>query len=291
MNSNLTKKRSMISAARGIAHYFSIHFLRNKFIEVKITSLDLIFKVKSNTIFSWKLSKYRSYEPENSNFIIQSFPFESGGLLVDVGANFGWYACIFAKIAGKNGTVVCFEPDNENLDLLKYNLNNNSLYKNTNVIEAGVGELAGKLALRRAPDSNPGMHSIVNLPHTNNNENFPQIVIVTLDEALEKYPGSIDLLKIDIEGYEINALMGAQKTLARCKNLLIEYSPGFLKTAGKDPFELIKIIDAAGFSIFKLENGKKEAMSIEFLKNLDKEVSSLFFFQIDLFCIKNKMSD
>jgi len=286
MNSNLTKKRSVISAVRGIAHYFSIHFLKNKFFEVRIPSLDLIFKVKSNTIFSWKLSKYRSYEPENSNFIIESFPFGSGGLFVDVGANFGWYACIFAKIAGENGLVVCFEPDNENLDLLKYNLKNNALNKNTIVIEAGVGESPGKLALRRAPDSNPGMHSIVNLPHTQNNEDYPQILIVTLDEALKKYPGNIELLKIDIEGYEVDALLGAQQTLARCKNILIEYSPGFLKAAGRDPFQLIEIIDAAGFDIFKLKDGKKEIMSIEYLKNLEKEVSSLFFFQLDLYCIK-----
>ena len=41
----------------------------------------------------------------------------------------------------------------------------------------------------------------------------------------------------------------------------------------------------------KYQYGKKETMSIELLKNLDKEVSSLFFFQIDLFCIKNKKPD
>lgn len=281
----IEKRRSLISAARGLGHWLSNLLLNRKMTVVPIAPLDLVYRIKPNTIFSWNLVKYRAFESDNTNFITSNYPFDSGGLFVDVGANFGWYTCLFAKIAAKEGKVIAFEPDRENRSLLLQNLECNRL-SNVTINPCAVGEKEGRAHLLHAPDTNPGMHSIVAMPHTKKHADSQEIRVTSLDEALNDYQGSIRLLKIDIEGYEIDALLGASKTLARCDAVLVEYSPSFLAAAGRRPYQLIQIMQDAGFEIYRLSEGVPVKMDAEALKEIEFEVKKWYYHQVDLLCIK-----
>lgn len=281
----IKKQRSVASVFRGVSHWFGNLLLGNRLVTILVKPLELRFRVTANTIFSWNLKKYSAYEPANTNWITDTFDYDSGGLFVDVGANFGWYTCLFGKISGKSGQLVAFEPDLENLVLLKENLKSNEI-ENVNIIEAAVGEKIGKTVLRFAPDSNPGMHSLVQLPHTTLDPSGREVSIVTLDDALRPFAGKISLLKIDVEGFEIDALLGATETLSRCEKILVEYSPEFLRSAGRNPTDLIKILCDNDFEIFNLENGHPKIMTVEDFTNVEAGAKKWFCHQLDLICMK-----
>lgn len=281
----MQKKRSLLSAARGVGHWINARLLKRPYSSYYIPALDIHYTVKSDTIFSWHLAKYRAFESDNTNFLTRRFPLQSGGLFVDVGANFGWFTCLFSKLAGNEGKVIAFEPAMDNLSLLRKNLRTNGLH-NVHVIDSAVGAEPGNATLCLAPEANPGMHSLVTMAHTPRTEAAQNVAITTLDDAMKSTSGRIRLLKIDIEGYEIDALRGASETLARCDHLLIEYSPGFLRAAGHAPSDLIRIIENAGFKIYKLEKaGMTEIMQSE-LQALEDITHKRFYDQIDLMCIK-----
>ena len=283
----IQKKRSLLSAVRGIAHWISARLFKRKFSYFQIPALGLRYTVKADTIFSWHLAKYRAFESDNTNFLTQNLGYESGGLFVDVGANFGWFTCLFSRIAGAGGKVVAFEPAKDNLALLRTNLRNNNL-KNVEVIENAVGAEPGKAPLHLAPATNPGMHSFVAMPHTQPSEEEQTVDITTLDIALRLHPGKIRLLKIDIEGYEIDALLGAKETLARCERILVEYSPGFLNAAGHRPSDLLQIIRNAGFVIHKLDKGGMKIITDAELTQVEVIAQTDLCHQLDLLCIRDE---
>jgi FkbM family methyltransferase len=53
-----------------------------------------------------------------------------------------------------------------------------------------------------------------------------------LDQLLDFTVAPIRLIKMDVEGFEIDALMGASQVLKRCEALLVEYTQNYLKSAG-----------------------------------------------------------
>lgn len=286
----IRKQRSTGSVFRGLIHWFGNKFLGSRLVTISVKPLNLRFTVTANTIFSWNLTKYSAYEPTNTNWITDTFDYGSGGFFVDVGANFGWYTCLFGKITGKLGRLVAFEPDVKNLSLLNANLKLNRI-ENIKIIEAAVGEKTGTSYLRFAPDGNPGMHSLVQLPHTTLDPSGREISIVTLDDALEPFEGKISLLKIDIEGFEIDAFLGATKTLSRCEKILVEYSPEFLRSAGRNPNDLINILQDNDFEIFSLKNGQPKKMNAEDFKEVEAGAKKSFCHQLDLLCIKKNLSN
>lgn len=285
----IRKQRTIGSVFRSVCHWLGNKLLGNRLVTILVKPLDLRFRVTANTIFSWNLAKYSAYEPANTNWITDTFDYGSGGFFVDVGANFGWYTCLFGKISGKSGQLVAFEPDTKNLSLLNSNIKLNEI-ENVKIIEAAVGEKTGTSYLRFAPDSNPGMHSLVQLPHTTLDPSGREISIVTLDDALKPFAGRISLLKIDIEGFEIDAFLGATETLSRCEKILVEYSPEFLRSAGRNPSDLINILQDNDFEIFSLQNGQPKKMNAEDFKEVEAGAKKSFCHQLDLLCVKKSLA-
>ena len=76
----------------------------------------------------------------------------------DVGANIGIYSVLAARATGPHGRVVAFEPVPANIDLLRRNLESNSVTQGVHVVEAAVGSEAGELTLF-LEDHSVGTHS------------------------------------------------------------------------------------------------------------------------------------
>lgn len=236
-------------------HWLGIQLNSSQHFKARIPALDLVYTVPKNTIFSWHLAKYGSFEAANTNILIDIFGESSGGVYVDVGANFGWYTCLFSKFAGSDGQVFSVEPDSSNLKLLRQNVAQNAL-NNVTIFPCAVSKERGFLQLHKAPPTNPGMHSFVTQGHTPERPEDQHIEMRTLDDLLSQTSGTINLLKMDIEGFEVNALLGAQATLQRCKYLLIEYSPGFLKAGNQNAEDFFSSILEAGLKIYTPQLGK-----------------------------------
>ena len=151
-----------------------------------------------------------------------------GMRVVDVGANMGMYSVIGSAAVGPTGSVVAFEPEATNFDLLGRNLAENGC-ANVKPVQAGVGAKAGTTKLYLQDDS-IGTHSIGQI-----GDRWTEIAIVTLDDELLGGP-KVDFIKMDIEGYEEAALEGMRGLLERDRPiLLMEFAPSALVRCGSSP--------------------------------------------------------
>jgi FkbM family methyltransferase len=253
-----------------------------------ISKLNLWFEVPSNTIFSWHLSKYNTYETNYFEFLMSRFRLNQGGIFIDIGANFGWYSLIFSKFSGSTGKTISFEPDQKNFDLLTKNIKLNSAV-GIDQLRIAIGEFNSEMILRLGPNTNPGMHSLVNLPQVSK-DNADVVQVRRLDELIANYKGHIEILKIDIEGFEVSALISARETLKRCKVLLIEYSPNFIEKSGYKKFQFFELIQEAGFDIYEFEKNSLKILTDSDLYELSYKYDKDFFQQQDLVCINSQLN-
>ena len=281
------KKRTAASVLRGLSHWLSQLFSRRKEVRFSLTNVPLTYWVPENSYFSRHLAKYGSHEAENSNWVLAQFAnaeigVASSGLFVDVGANFGWYSLLFSICAGANGKVIAVEPEPGNLQLLRKNIAANGC-NNISVIAAGVGATAGSAELSLIDAANPGKHSM-----RMGESSYAKVTIEikTLDAILASTPGEIALLKMDIEGFEVDALMGASETLARTQRVMIEYSPKFIRACGRDPQQFLNIFAENNFKPFLMQNGVLTPSHIDELTAMDAAAGLEKFWQIDIFYIR-----
>jgi FkbM family methyltransferase len=157
--------------------------------------------------------------------------------IIDVGANFGYHTLLFSRIANKN--VYAFEPQAQNFQLLKDNVENNKI---TNVVlyNDACGDSNCEIKM-------PIIHTnhMVNMGDITPNVNVNTFSIaksILLDEI--NFPSKIDLIKIDVQGWERKVLIGANNLLKTHKPILIvEFESVQLSktnTLCKDLFDYIR---------------------------------------------------
>jgi len=145
-----------------------------------------------------------SYELEKQKLFYQMVPV--GGVVFDIGAHVGFYTLLSVEKVGSRGKVVSFEPLPRNLEILKKHLKMNHCDTRVTLIEDAVAKKNGSKFFEVSPLSAGG--------HLNDNEGL-KIQTVSLDELFfnELVPQP-DLIKMDIEGGEFDALLGANKLLS-----------------------------------------------------------------------------
>lgn len=136
------------------------------------------------------------------------YKLKQGDIVVDAGAYPGDYAVFAAKKVGESGRVIAFEPDVKNRKILTRNIKREGL-KNVIVVPRGLWNKNTTLNFK----SSDGLHS------TLYSENVTEsIEVVKLDDILKKLKiKKINVLKMDIEGAEIEAIKGAVSTLKKNK--------------------------------------------------------------------------
>jgi FkbM family methyltransferase len=183
---------------------------------------------------------------------------EPGMVVLDIGANIGYYALIAAKIVGETGKVYAFEPERANFDLLAKSIEKNG-YRNVIPVNKAVSDKSGqiKLFLDRV---NFGRHSLSskNVPEKCWHE---EVESITLDEFFEHEPGGgrVGLIKMDVEGAEGLVLAGAKKVLeSEGLKVLMEFAPSRLRSFGTDPAGLLKSMQSLGFNILLIDDTEKQ---------------------------------
>ena len=133
-----------------------------------------------------------------------------GGVFVDVGANIGLMSLVAALHTGDQGKVIAFEPGSETRRIAQHNIEINNFEKIIEIIPKAAGSKQEDKLLFDNWSVNRGASSIVKGKEDQDGEN---IQVTTLDRELTDQ--NIDVLKIDVEGYELEALKGAEKILQR----------------------------------------------------------------------------
>lgn len=167
---------------------------------------------------------------------------EKISVAVDVGSNNGWVLMNLASIvAGNNGFVFGFEPHPETYKRCMKNLADSEI-KNCRVFNMGCGDHDGELMMIEEKQSNSGQNRIINDVKTAAKSNLIKVELTTLDERLAD-AGKVDLIKIDVEGFELNVLKGGAGILEQYRPVLfIEIDDKLLKANNTTPAELLSFL-------------------------------------------------
>jgi len=192
---------------------------------------------------------------------------KKGDRVLDIGANIGYFTLLFGGLVSPTGSVFAVEPDAKNYDLLQNNIAENLMAGLVNTRQTALGSQASSARLYHS-DSNHGMHRLyASVCCTDDSTE----VSVIAGDSLNLAP--LDLIKIDIEGYEPAALQGLSLTLADSPNLKIlsEFSPLSIWEAGFSPIRFLNEMQKYKFHLFCNESdGWRETSFAALLAELEK---------------------
>ena len=177
-------------------------------------------------------------------------------IIFDIGANVGIYT-LLAAVANPYGVVHAFEPTPVITDILRSNIQLNEL-KNVRVNQMGITDKRGTAFLyltQGDSQDNEGMNFVV---YTSNNQQTLSIEVTSIDDYCHQNSiDEIDLMKIDIEGGEIEALKGAYELLQqqRIKCILLEAVDWALNRNGQNVDDLLSLLRGLNYELFELHQG------------------------------------
>lgn len=181
--------------------------------------------------------------------------------LVFVGAHLG---ALLIPIAMRSGArnIVAFEPSPQNHRLLKMNLSLNEL-STVVVHHAAIGDREGQIGFTQNT-VNSGNSRV-------SSDGEVTVPVTTLDSALPVDPTGIDLLVMDVEGFETHAIRGGAQTLERTRYFYVEYAPDQLVEQGSSPAEFIELVATKFSSMYLRADTPRffpDKMYVNYLKNL-----------------------
>jgi FkbM family methyltransferase len=206
----------------------------------------LICNVHNTSDFISKLIRQSGVWEPNVTYWIEHL--SQGGVFLDVGSNIGYCALVASK---KYSKVYAFEPVPENWKLLQKSLEDNSI-QNVEIIPKCVGN-SESLELTAFADNMGGTRNIQNTQKQNVSHMKVQSTrlyeVITLDSFTENIE-SIDLMKVDVEGHELQVLQGFSKNITKCKNILLELSPCSLPV--ETCIEILNVLKNSGYTIYDI---------------------------------------
>lgn len=203
---------------------------------------------------------------------------EPGQVIVDVGANVGYLTRFFSQSVGPTGKVCAFEPNPMIFSLLKRNV---AKFKHASVHNVALSTSAGEAQLFLAGRDHSVAsfareYSATHVFYQDSGElNSISVKLVNGDDFLHQIQlDKIDVLKIDVEGWELNVLDGLAQTIAASPRLTIfcEFNPAAQKAAGRSEAELLHWFFDHEFSVSYPEHDQLRALS---RSSIEKFVSEL----------------
>lgn len=184
-------------------------------------------------------------------------------VVLDIGTNIGSTLLQFANLVGENGKAYGFEPDPFNYKNCVQNIELNP-FKNVSVSNIGLGNENGEFSLVVDTPTNRGGNRI-QLENVSGKESV-KIKVQRLDDwVLASNLKKINLMKIDVEGFEMNVLKGCTQVLKMHHPVLfIELDNENLKKVSSSAKELIEFIQLHNYSITNVETNEMVTASSNF---------------------------
>ena len=259
---------------RSLSYFVNRWILHRDFLLARSPDFDLKLKVKTEDVVGRHLYKYQVHEPALTAFLATELKFEPGDVVIDIGAKIGWYSLILERLVPDGVDIFSFEPDPLNFQLLEHNLRLNATTKVTAIQKALANE-DGEQTLYQHDNRNLGRHSLLPLQEGRSVE----VATTSLDRFWEMHAlasRTPRFIKIDIEGYELLALRGANSVLERCPALLCEFSPAYMRQGGIDPGDLVDLLTGHGFQPHEMHANGMEPVDADALRDLDR-MTDLFW--------------
>ncbi len=218
---------------------------------------DLKVKVNPNEAIGRSIFNLGIYDLVTTEAIYRLV--DDGEIVLDIGANIGYYTGLMSKKVGKTGKVLAFEPQCEIFQKLKENIcmcEKKLGYQNVNLYNIALSDLNGR-GLMHSPldfEVNSGQAFILsdeaskNVKNINENNTFT-VQLACLDAYVNDYH-KIGLLKIDVEGYELKVFEGGINTIKKqiIRDIIFEEHNLY-------PSPTTNLLEKHGYKIFGLQKG------------------------------------
>ncbi|MCK5271993.1 MAG: FkbM family methyltransferase [Sedimentisphaerales bacterium] len=184
----------------------------------------------------------RTSYPTDENFF-RSY-LQPSDVVVDVGANIGFFSLMSAALAGETGRVYAIEAHPKTYEYLQGNIAANK-FENISAYNLALGNRDGKVHF--SDQSRDDRNAVVQ------DADGVEVTMARLDD-IGITDNHIDLLKIDVEGYEKFVMEGAADILSRTRCVYFESHDVALSEFDCTAAELIRILTDQGFAIYRIQD-------------------------------------
>lgn len=209
-------------------------------IDITIEDKKLWLKpVLGDLVFVYEIWYSRVYER------LPNFCMKEGYNCLDIGASIG-SVCLRWAAHNKSGRIIAVEPHPETFHRLKRNCESNNMH-NIECVNAAIGSESGKGFIKTYKNSS--LSRILEKPE--DGETSVNCRILSIDDLVRwKSIDHVDIMKIDVEGYEVECLKGAKRTMDVTSRIIIEYHNDRLRD------EAISILTRSQFTVKDMRNDK-----------------------------------
>ena len=209
------------------------------------THVGPLFLPTGDRVITSVLQSCGLWEAQETAYLIMTLL--AGQTFVDIGAHVGYFSVLASKRVGPTGRVIAFEPEARNRDLLERNLWRNGC-DNAVVMPYACSDRREDLSLV-LDEENRGAHHLA--PP---GQGDVPVRCVRPDDVLS---GTVDVVKIDAQGYDHEVVVGLRRTWTACPDLelLVELSLGELGRRGIDPAAVLAGYEELGFELAMFDAG------------------------------------
>lgn len=209
---------------------------------VTVNGHKMLLDLVNDSGISKDLFIFRKREHLSTDFLIRENIFKKGDVVLDVGANIGYYALLESSRVGEEGKVYAIEPVQRNFDMLRKNIELNSI-SNIRAYRLAAGREVGEQEIFIAAKGN--VSSFIN----HQGETYvgtETISVVRLDDFVVEHNIQPSLVRMDVEGFEAEIIAGMPQLLKKRPKLLIEVHPHIMS---QDKLQnMFETIAEAGYS-------------------------------------------
>lgn len=204
--------------------------------------------VNGETIrFPARWSRYypATYEPAKAEFLRERSP--AGATVLDLGAHIGLFTVYLARAVGSSGRVLSFEPAPATAAVLDRTIGYNRLRSVVSVRRTALAGRRGEVELFETGDECSNANSLV---RTDRTRGSVRATATTLDDLVHDEGLTVAVVKMDIEGAELEVIEGASALLSDQRPALaIEVHPVELRAAARRPEEVFDLLVGHGYAL------------------------------------------
>jgi FkbM family methyltransferase len=204
-------------------------------------------------LFSYFLYK-RFYEDPFWALTRRSPEFFTGGDILDIGANIGYTACIFASAVKRPAKIYAFEPDLASFTTLGEIIRRKNLCEVVEISNLAVGRVDGSLEFWHN-EGHSADHRVVTEQFKTSrpsSDEITRVAVTSVDTFVAaRNLQNISFIKIDVQGYELAVCEGMRQTLERFPAACIafEYAPGGMRELGFEPSSLLDFFRSVSYQL------------------------------------------
>lgn len=178
-----------------------------------------------------------------------------GLTVLDIGANLGFYTCLFARKVGPAGRVIAFEPTPATFSLLEQNVRINGLDEIVEVRQCALSDAEGTASMNVFP-AGSDVYNSLGVDYSLGHERPVGVIEVpttSLENCLrgETFPNGC-FIKIDVEGFEYQVIKGGAESLRHLDNasMVVEMYEPAARQCGSSTLDTLALLESCGFAAY-----------------------------------------